>query len=376
MIALFYMWLLVIATLLLKPFFFLKKKKIWFFIDRPCGIDNAYWIYKYCKKKWSQDIEHIYLCKNKDDQIYKNLENDEWVVFEFSARHFWTFVHADMYIYAYDTAPFYFNSFGTYFKRLLKPNTPLFFLSHGVSRGQLDTIMYENTYFDTFCSVWDREKNILESIIKQQHVIITWFPRFDILHQNKTIHNTIVFLPARRLDLSFGTQSDFKRSWYYKKIQSFLSSPKLHSILETYDTQLIWHPHQYIEDFLDMFDINHPNITLNIWNNKLSISQLFQQMWLFITDNSGAQFDAAYMKKPIIHYDFYPYHIDDMRLHEWDIWLFGDVYTKESDLIVNIETYLKNGYIMDQEYQKKVDNFFAYIDDKNCERVYHAMSAF
>ena len=373
--ALFHMWLLILVSIFLKPFFFFKKKKIWFFIDRPFGIDNAYWMYTYCKDHWSSDIEYIYICKNDKDQQYKNLEDDDWVVFEFSFRHFRYFIHADMYIYAYDTAPFYFNSFGKYFKKILKPNTPIFFLSHGVSRGQLDTIMFNNTLFDAYCSVWDREKKILEEEMKQKNVIITWYPRFDILHQNLFQTNEIVFLPARRLDLSFGTQVAFQESQYFLRIQSFLSSPVLHELLEKHSMKLIWHPHQYIKEFIELFDVEHPLILINTWDAQVSISSLFQKMCLCITDNSGAQFDAAYMKKPIIHYDFYPYHIDDQRLYAWEIWLFGNIYTKESDIIKKIESYLVNWCMMEQKYQTKVDDFFTYIDDKNCERVYYKLTS-
>jgi len=339
-------------------------------MDRPFWIDNAYWLYAYSKKHGASARDYKYLCKNSKDQRYKELQNDNWVVKQFSFSHFRSFIHADILCYSYDTAPFYFNSYGKFFKKILKPNTKLFFLSHGVSRWYLQTIDYKNTHFDTFISVWEREKDVLEKTMQQKNVVITWFPRFDVLHQNTKLSNMIVFLPAWRIDLSFGSKSDFKKSGYFKKIQSFLSSAELGKLLESYDTQLIWHPHQYIEDFLDLFTITNPRIQINIWKWKKSISWLFQNMWVFITDNTGAQFDVAYMKKPIIHYDFYPYHIKDQRLEEWSIWLFWDTFTDERGVLEKTEEYLKSWCIMEKKYTDTVERFFTFIDDKNCERVF------
>ena len=397
--------LLCVIALFVKPLFFLKKKPIWFIADRPYGIDNGYWFYLYCKereKAWDadgyDDIEYIYLCKDRDDVIYKRLEWEEHadsVVTYYSWRHIWTFLHADVLIYAYDTAPFYMNNQWLVFKYLLTPTAKHVFLSHGVTRGYVDAVAYKNTHFDAYCAIGDREKDIIENKLEQKNVVVTWYPRHDMLVDSIRARDTtwssgafdfsgsfgsmlwttwpILFMPAWRFELSFGGEDAFVASEYYARIQSFLSSPALHRLLESADQKLIWLPHQYLREYLHCFDMSDWDdryIVLNHGPEKRSISELFQEWSLLITDNSWAHFDFAYMKKPVIHYDFYPYHYEDIRLEEGNIGALGEWIKTEDALIDRLRWYMEHAYRMPDMYQDRVDEFFAYQDGLCRERVY------
>ena len=49
---------------------------------------------------------------------------------------------------------------------------------------------------------------------------------------------------------------------------------------------------------------------------------------------------------------------------------FGDVVKSQDDLVNKIIEYIENDCVMEEEYQRRVDGFFKFTDQKNCSRVY------
>ena len=97
-----------------------------------------------------------------------------------------------------------------------------------------------------------------------------------------------------------------------------------------------------------------------------------------ITDYSSVFTDFAYMKKPVIYYQ---YDKEDYLLKHVNAGLnssyfdftkdgFGEVVNNEDTLISTIESYLKNKCKIKQKYLKRINNFFVLNDDKNCDRIY------
>ena len=52
---------------------------------------------------------------------------------------------------------------------------------------------------------------------------------------------------------------------------------------------------------------------------------------------------------------------------------FGPVFEKEEQLVDKIIDCIKNDSKMDEKYEKRVDSFFEYKDNKNCERVFDSI---
>ena len=50
---------------------------------------------------------------------------------------------------------------------------------------------------------------------------------------------------------------------------------------------------------------------------------------------------------------------------------FGDVVYNLDDAVDKIISLIKNDCKMEKKYKDRVDKFFAFSDDKNCERVYN-----
>lgn len=362
---------LIFFTILLKPFFFLNKKKIWFFIDRPYGIDNAYFLYEYVKKR-DENITCIYLYKNKSDARYKWILDDENIVYNFSLKHFRYFIHADNIIFSFDTKPFFFNQYFLIFKYLLKPLAKQIFLQHGVSKADIISYHKKNTHFDLLTSVSKREKEILQKYRwYDKEVVLTWFPRFDNLQDFKP-ENIIMFMPTWKKDLYGKSDTDFKRSDYYEWINNVLSSKNLHKILKQYNYKLLFVIHYMLEEYIHLFDIKDNNIEIvDIKNtdNENNIQNTMKKSKILITDYSSIMFDFAYMWKPSIYYRFDTHHFDEKFNVEKE-WFWKIVYNKK-DVLEELSHILDNNAIINKLYLDKVNSFFYKRDWNNCKRTYN-----
>ena len=92
-----------------------------------------------------------------------------------------------------------------------------------------------------------------------------------------------------------------------------------------------------------------------------------------ITDFSSVAFDFAYLKKPILYYQYAnDYHFKESII-DYEKNGFGEVIHDETRLIKIINEYLNNNCIMKEKYKKRVENFYKYKDKNNCKRVYEAV---
>ena len=356
-------------TIIFKLFFFLNKKQIWFFIDRPFGVDNAYFIYKYVKKN-DKNIKSIYLCENKKDAYFKDLLKDKNVVYKFSLRHLWYFVHAKNLIFSFDTDPFYFYKQGLIFKKLLKPKTKMIFLQHGVIHSLLPPYSKKYTHFDMFVCSARREMDQIKNDVMNYYseLKLTGLPRFDKLH-NSLKDKIIFFMPTWNNKLLGKSIKEFKSSSYFKSINSFLSSNKLKQLLIKYDYKLCFIMHYMFNDYISLFNFNNSSIDIIKMNqSKEIIFPLKLKSSLLITNYSSVLFDFAYMKKPTLYYQFDKYHFKEDFNYKTEG--FGKVVKTSDMLLIELEKILKNNCKMDKKYVKRVENFFEHIDANNCKRNY------
>ncbi len=365
----FHYTLLWFFSLFFKPIQFFKKEKIYFFEDRPFGIDNAYFLYKYYKKNFP-NIESVYLVKNKKDALYKKLENDKNVVYEFSLQHFWYFIWAEKLIFSYDTSPFYFfGKLGIFLKKIFKPCTKMVFLQHGVTKSFIPFFRKENNIFSWIVVNSQKEEKyfIDEFWYNKEDLLVSWFPRFDNLYKNREKEKQIFFFPTWNSKLAGLTQSSFQKTDYYNKIKEFLESSSLSSWLEKNKYSLYYYPHQWMAEYVNLFSTKSKNIIILDDNNKenISIPQLILESSLLITDYSSIVFDFAYQHKPTLYYNIWENHYPSLSSYFYDFW---EKVASLEEIIEKLNILKKNNFKMQEKYTSNTDNFFEYIDSKNCER--------
>ena len=81
------------------------------------------------------------------------------------------------------------------------------------------------------------------------------------------------------------------------------------------------------------------------------------------------------MQKPIIYYqfdynDFYQKHYGEGYLNFLKNG-FGKGVINLDDLIMELDRICNNNFEIDQIYKKRINNFFKYHDQKNCDRIYN-----
>ena len=120
-------------------------------------------------------------------------------------------------------------------------------------------------------------------------------------------------------------------------------------------------------EFIDLFDTND-----YVYVDKESTyQQLFNNSSLLITDYSSVAFDFAYIKKPVLYYQYSDdYHFEE-TFFDYETMGFGEVIDDIDTLTDTIAEYLDNGCKMKKEYVNRVDSFYKFKDRDNCKRVYN-----
>ena len=106
----------------------------------------------------------------------------------------------------------------------------------------------------------------------------------------------------------------------------------------------------------------------------MSYEKVFCESSLMVTDYSGVQFDFAYMRKPLVylHHNDIPQHYEEGTFH-YDTMAFGEIVHTNDELIDTLIEYMKNDCTMKPEYKQRADDFFAFSDHNNCQRIYDDM---
>ena len=161
---------------------------------------------------------------------------------------------------------------------------------------------------------------------------------------------------------------------YFKSINDFLNDRELLDFIHSKNYKLIFKPHRNILKFIDTFDIPSE---VEIGADR-SYNEIFNHSSLLISDYSSVTFDFAYLKKALIYY--HPnndYHFDiDKSYFKYDTMGFGPVTRSQEELTSEIKRLVENRCEMDEVYQKRVDEFFKYIDKNNSQRVIDAILEF
>jgi hypothetical protein len=97
---------------------------------------------------------------------------------------------------------------------------------------------------------------------------------------------------------------------------------------------------------------------------------LLEDADLMVTDFSGVQYDFAYMGKPVVY--FHPVELPSQYGHgamDYESMGFGEIATTVDALVEVLCDYLRRDCAISGTYRARIDAFFEYRDDRNCERI-------
>ncbi|MFD0869522.1 bifunctional glycosyltransferase/CDP-glycerol:glycerophosphate glycerophosphotransferase [Paenibacillus residui] len=357
-----------------------KNKEIWLFLDRQDKADdNAEHLFKYAIKQ----IDGIkkYFIIQKDSKDYNRLKHDGLPVIPYgSYKHKFLQLQAKKVISShvgdFVRNPFY--SLEIYYRDLM--DFDLIFLQHGITKD--DVSNWLNKYNENIKMFVTAANLEYQSILSGNYyydknvVKLTGFPRYDnLVNEDKkqilimpTWRRSIVEKINHRTGLRPYSET-FKLSEYFKMYNSLINDERLITQAKQKGYSIVFLPHPNIQQQISDFDRNE---YVEFVDYHTSYQQLFNESSMLITDFSSVAFDVAYLKKPVLYFQFDENHLDE-GYFDYDTMGFGEVCRDYEDIIKNAIEYIKNDCKMKDIYVKRVEKFYAYTDHNNCKRVYESI---
>ncbi len=365
-------------------------KDTWLFIDRNIQADdNAEHLYRYIADNHPEI--NIYFILNKTSHDWVRLKNDRFNLIPLgSFAHLFAVIQAKYLISSH--VDYYVTDFipRHYFKPFLKYK--FIYLQHGVIKDDLST-RFNTKEIDCFTTSSQREYNSIAGDdnhykFTPKEVVLTGFARHDALLRNNISkdHKTILIMPTWRESLvghlvDGGSKrtlnSNFAKTEYFKNWSSLLQSKALKKIVYQYGYNVIFFPHFNIQPYLPLFNI--PKYITILSHQGISIQELFQQSDIMITDYSSVAFEMAILQKEVIYYQFDHEqvfgggHIYQAGYFNYEKDSFGPICYQQKEVLNTLEAFLKSHGKVPQEYMDRMQNFFAFHDMNNCQRIYTAI---
>lgn len=283
-----------------------------------------------------------------------------------------------------------FGKWGKYLKGLR--HFDFVFLQHGVTKDDQSRWLNRfNKNISKLVVASEYENNSILDLpaygYTRNELLCTGFPRFDKLRRPTlaTREKRIAIMPTWREKLAgkFDVKSGkrfrnpaFTLSEYFKCYNDLLSSSELHSLLEKYGyvVDFIIHP-AFIQEADNFSSSERVRILV-----KADYSEEFRSCSLFITDYSSAVFDAAFLGKPILYFQFdaetfYSGHIYKPGYFSYEDNGFGPVCTDRESLLKQLEYALSQDCRLDEQYAERRADFFGEVLNTRSysEAVYQAI---
>ena len=367
-----------------------KFKGSWLLMDRDVQADdNAEHLYRYLLRKHPEIAAYFVLRRNSHD--WRRLKQEGFKLIAFgSFSHKLAFLncqvlassHVDGYIVNFLPRKWFGNLILHRFV----------FLQHGVTQGDISTWINQK-HLDCMITAGTLER---ESIVadkshyrySQKEVHLTGFPRFDALVEfNDSPQNTIVFMPTwrkyivgevmgksnRRLHRQGFADTEYARNW-----QRLLNSEVLHELAMRFGLGLVFFPHANMYPYLGEFDLA-PVIKL-ISHSEGSIQCVLASARILVTDYSSIAFDAAFLQRAVLYYQF-----DNKEFHSGEHIHsggyfdhsrngFGPCCTDAERLLTELSNLLNGGGVPERMYRERMQRFFPYRDNENCDRVFDVVT--
>lgn len=372
-----------------------NSRKKWLFVERfSMAGDTAEDMFRYVSvAEHRKDDAEVCFVLAPDSKDYSRIAKLGKVLPYNSWNYKLAFATADMII----TSQTFFNSSNTFEKK-----TPFvkdlfafkwFYLQHGVikdNHANQHSIFKKN--IDIYLTSARREA---DSLIKgiggyygygQDVVKVTGLARYDrIAHLLKRTEDArprnVLIAPTWRTGIggawiekeqTYAYSEKYRKSAFFAFFNGLITDERILKKMreKRYTGSLRLHPLMRLqaEDYKEN-DVFKVESDVAVYEEEVSRTALL------ITDYSSIAFDYAYVNIPCVYAqfdkrEFYAHHTYHRGYFDFDKDGFGPVCYDYESTVEAVLSLLNSDCKMDEIYKKRVDDFFAYRDDKNCERIY------
>lgn len=369
-------YLAMLTRCLLLPLARLKfrGRDVWLVCERGSDArDNGYHMFRYLRNE-HPEIEAWYLITPDSPDLPKIAALGN-IAFRGTLTHWLVYISATRILTTFQQ--YYVPSSNKRFAQAVirKNRQKIVFLQHGVIFNDLPVYYQERTHFDLFVCGARPEFAFVSSHFhyRNNEVRYTGLARFDALHQF-SVKPQILIMPTFRRWLENASAEAFSQSEYARRWNRLLNHPALAALAERYHVTVIFYPHQLVQKHIGLFSSPDENIIIAD-REHYDVQPLLMESAVLVTDFSSVSTDFAYMKKPLLYYQF-----DEERVFtdhlgrgyfNYRTMGFGEVVEDEEELLKLLDEYLKNGCQMKPMHLKRLEGFFELHDTHNCERIYN-----
>lgn len=353
---------------------FLKNRRIWFYTDFPTiADDNGKYLFEYSMNQDEKGIDKYFII-DKNTKDYEKMKKIGPVIGYKSMKHRILGLFAEKIITSHPDNNYIYAFWGHYpnFAGLLKSST--IFLQHGITLNNISSWL--NKYDKNLDMMITASKKEYESLFKYYYnyeediIHLLGFPRFDSLRNEKT--KTLLLMPSWRRYLTNENKYTISNSSYFKTYNSLINNKKLIEKTKELGYTVIFRPHPHVYQYIGLFDENE---VIKIDYERGSYQELFKKGALLITDYSSVAFDFAYLKKPVLYYQYgedYHFNLEESYF-DYETMGFGEVCQTEDELVDLICEYMENDCKMKEKHAQNVEDYFTFTDQNNCRRVHEAI---
>jgi len=356
-----------------------RRPHIWLICEKKAEArDNGYWLFRYLRNE-QKTVDAVYAIDPTGDDDPKVEALGQTVPFG-SLRHWVYYLAAEVNISSQkDGDP---NAAVCYLLEVVLKvlKTKRVFLQHGITQNDPLFLHRDKCNFAMFCCGAFPEYRFIRDTFGYEEGTVQYlgFCRFDGLYGLEPDEDLILIMPTWRMELErAGNMEQFLGSAYYAAWHQLLASEVLHEVLRRYHKRVLFCMHRNMEQFESAFSgLDTESVKVLSWRDA-DINQLIHKAGMLITDFSSVAMDFAYMKRPLIYYQF---DYAAFRETHWPEGYFdyardgfGPVAATERKLLEKLEGALSAPDRFLETYAIRADAFYTIHDAKNCERTFLAI---
>lgn len=359
-----------------------SNRDIWIVGERKSEAkDNGYHLFKYIRENHPEKKAYYVIDKKSSD--LEKIESLGNVIYYDSFKHYLYYIMSTKLVCAHLGGCVPDSPICWKFHEHEMKNKKKVFIQHGITKELIPSLMYENTNADLFVCGAEPEYEFVKNKFgyPDGNVQYLGFARFDNLHENTT-KNQILVMPTWRQWIPSSTWKSenlekcreiFLKSEYFDRYNSLINNQELIDLLEQYNLELIFYPHYEMQVYVDLFKTQSDRVVI-ARKDDYDVQQLLKESKILITDYSSVAFDFAYMRKPVIYYQFdndiyYKGHYQK-GYFDYEKHGFGPVVYECKNIVQELNNLL-NKQNQENNYNDRYEQFFPLYDKDNCERIYN-----
>jgi CDP-glycerol glycerophosphotransferase (TagB/SpsB family) len=277
---------------------------------------------------------------------------------------------------------------------LFKPGAPTWkftFLQHGVIKDDLSRWL-NGKAVDLFVTSTAGEYESIAGdgngyTFSSKEVKLTGLPRFDKVRRISASlapqdRNLILVAPTWRFwllpPLEKGSQrrtvrEDFLATEYAVQWLAVLRSPELATLAREHDLRIGFLPHPNLQSILAWLDL--PAHVEALTFDGADVQRLFASAAVLVTDYSSMSFNAAYVDRPVVYFQFDAEavrsggHVGRGGYYDYERAGFGPVTATAPQTLAAVREIVERGCTPSPEYAQRIAETFVQRDGRCCERV-------